>query len=338
MTIPQLHRSAVVQWSSGYQEFDRTAHENPDPFCRAFAQPTHPVPQPDPATLAKAETVELGEPAPPPAKNIGWGKPADGVQTESDVVIGTGGGRPLHAELAYPKIPTKTPMPAIVWIHGGAWQGDSEKPNKMMYFATQGYFVASIEYRLAKEAKWPAQIQDCKLGIRWVRANAAKYNVDPDHIGVVGESAGGHLASCVGTLDDPAMEGDGGFPGVSSKVQAVCDWYGPVDFRNGGPEVLFGVPFSQNPAVYLSASPYVHIKPTNPPFLVIHGDADYTVPYKESVNFVAAMIDAGAPVQFMTIHNGMHGFGAVPGGPKPTVGLDQIFARMTVFFDAHLKK
>jgi acetyl esterase/lipase len=102
-------------------------------------------------------------------------------------------------------------MPAVLWVHGGAWVGGEVHPNKAAWLATRGYFTASVEYRLAKVShtdgpKWPSQIQDCKLAVRWLRANAARYHVDPDHIGIWGESAGGHLVSCVGTLDDPALE------------------------------------------------------------------------------------------------------------------------------------
>jgi len=305
------------------------------------AKPTptpRPLIPPDPAALALALTALPKTPQPPAADWWGWQKIPNGVQTESGIVIGTGGGRPLHAEIAYPKNEPKTPMPAIIWIHGGAWQGDSEKPNKAAYFATQGYFTASIEYRLMKEALWPAQIQDCKLGVRWLRANAAKYNVDPNRIACWGASAGGHLASCLGTLDDPALEGDGGYPGVSSKVQAVVDWFGWVDFRDAqGPEGLFGVPYSKNPALHLSGSPYVHVKASEPPFLVIHGDLDTTVQYKQSVDFVAAMLTAGAPVEFIPVHGGVHGFGAPKGFPPPKMRVHEILSRMTEFLDKYLK-
>jgi acetyl esterase/lipase len=276
--------------------------------------PPKPVPQPDPQTLALAETVEVKTPATAPIDWKGWPQKLPGVQTQSDFVYGTGGGRPLHAELAWPETPSAKPMPAIIWIHGGAWVGQSQKPNFAIYFATRGYFTASIEYRLGGEAKWPAQIQDCKLAVRWLRANAAKYNVDPDHIGVWGQSAGGHLVSCVGTLDDPALEGDGGYPGVSSQVQAVCDWFGPVDFRTEGPFQLFGVHQRDNPALYLSASPYVHIKATQPPFLVVHGDRD------------------------ITVHNAMHGFVTAPGATGISPDRSEILGRMADFFDKYLKK
>ena len=95
------------------------------------------------------------------------------------MVIGKGGGRDLHAEVAYPK-DVMGPLPAVIYIHGGGWIGGSQKQSPILELAKAGYFAASIEYRLSNEAKWPAQIQDCKLGVRWIRANAAKFNVDPN--------------------------------------------------------------------------------------------------------------------------------------------------------------
>lgn len=312
-----------------------TAPPLPDPI--KVSPEGKPVEQPDPAAMARALTAAPKTPQPAPMEWWGWEKKFAGVKAETDVVIGTGGDQPLHIDITWPENPPPGLMPAILWIHGGAWQGESHHPNKAAYFASRGYFTASVEYRLAPKAKWPAQIEDCKLAVRWLRANAAKYHVDPNRIGCWGASAGGHLVSCMGTLDDPVLEGAGGFPGVSSKVQAVCDWFGPVDFRRGGPGVLFTESFAQNPALHLSASPYVHIKKTQPPFLIIHGDKDYTVPYKASVDFVDAILKAGAPVEFITVRGGMHGFGPVKGGANPDMSYGQIFARMAEFFDKYLK-
>src|SRR5579871_3431475 len=150
-----------------------------------------------------------------------------GVELLHDVEIGRGGGRVLHAEIARPINPPPGPMPAIIAVHGGGWAGGTHEFNQAMFLATQGYFTASIEYRLSGEARWPAQIEDCKLGVRWLRANAAKYHIDPERIGCWGGSAGGHLVACLGVMDDPRFEGRGGYPGVSSKVAAVVNFYGP---------------------------------------------------------------------------------------------------------------
>ena len=112
----------------------------------------------------------------------------------------------------------------------GGWIGGTYHWGGIVHLAQTGYFAASIEYRLDNVAKWPAQIEDCKLAVRWLRANAGKYHVDPNRIGVWGGSAGGHLVLCLGTMAEvKEYEGDVGYPGVSSAVQAVVDYYGPTD-------------------------------------------------------------------------------------------------------------
>ena len=122
-------------------------------------------------------------------------------------------------------------MPLIVWIHGGGWEGGSKRGGPMEGFVASGFAAASVEYRFSQVAKFPAQIQDCQAAIRFLRANAAKYNIDPDHIGVAGESAGGHLAALLGTAGGKnVFPPIGGNEKQSDRVQAVCDFYGPADF------------------------------------------------------------------------------------------------------------
>ncbi len=165
----------------------------------------------------------------PPLEVQNAAAPAD-IAVRQDFVYGKGGDRDLHADLAWPKNAT-APMPAIIRIHGGGWIGGSYHwQGGIEDFERHGYFAATIEYRLDNVAKWPAQIQDCKCAVRWLRANAAKYNVDPNRIGVMGDSAGGHLVACLDTMTDKSLEGDGGYAGVSSAVQAVVDYFGPTDF------------------------------------------------------------------------------------------------------------
>ncbi len=108
----------------------------------------------------------------------------EGVTVQHDVEIGQGGNRPLHAEAAYPTTLPDKPMPAVLWVHGGGWVKGSHHQNLAMWMSAHGYFTASIEYRLAPEASWPAQIEDCKLAVRWLRANAEKYHVGPNRIAV----------------------------------------------------------------------------------------------------------------------------------------------------------
>ena len=228
-----------------------------------------------------------------------------------DVVIGRGGGRDLHADVAYPPhLFGRTP--AIIFIHGEDWGTGSYHDSPIAAFAKAGYFAASIEYRLSGEAKWPAQIQDCNLGVRWLRANAAKYKVYPDRIAVWGEGAGGHLAACVDTMGEGKdLEGNGGYPGVSSAVQAAVVYYGPTDLTT--PDMiahfgdalaaLLGAPYAQNPDLWKSASPLYAIKAGDAPMFLAHGDADQLVPVSQSLIFDAALAKAGVPHQLLIIKN-----------------------------------
>jgi acetyl esterase/lipase len=274
------------------------------------------------------------------------------VEVIHDVEIGAGGGRLLHAEIARPKNPPPTPMPAVLAIHGGGWSKGTHKFNQAVWLATKGYFTASIEYRLSGEAKWPAQIEDCKLGVRWLRANAAKYNVNPDCIGCWGSSAGGHLVACLGTMDEPQFEGTGGYAGVSSRVQAVVDYCGPADFTEGSAGIqgavgdrdalallgLFGAPFKKNPDLWKQGSPVLHVKAGTPPFLIVHGDKDTLVPLAQSEHLVAALQKAGVPVEFITVKGGGHGMSTTPGEPPPEPDSNALHAAVLAFFDKHLRK
>ena len=269
----------------------------------------------------------------------------EGLELDNDVVFGKGGTQDLHAEIAYPENAAK-PMPAIIYIHGGGWIGGSYKHTALLKIAKAGYFGASIEYRLSNVAKWPAQIQDCKLAVRWLRANAAKYNIDPNRIGAWGDSAGGHLVACLGTMADVKdYEGDGGYPGVSSAVQAVVDFYGPTDFTRPDiysptaiklTEGLFGVPYEQNPALWKSGSPFFYVKAGDPPMLLVHGDADTLVPLAQSTVFDEALTKAGVPHELLVVKNGGHGFKPMP-GTKIDPGWPDIDKAVFAFFDKYLK-
>lgn len=271
--------------------------------------------------------------------------PPEGIVVLHDVVIGKGGNHDLHAEIAYPKNAV-TPLPAIVFIHGGGWISGSYKPSPILHLAQTGYFAASIEYRLSNVAKWPAQIQDCKLGVRWVRANAAQYHVDPNHIGAWGSSAGGHLVACLGTMADvKEYEGEGGFPSVSSAVQAVVDYYGPTDFTSpdihtsqatGDIQRLFGVPLEQNLNIWKSGSPLAYVKAGDPPMLLVHGDSDSLVPLAQSTAFDEALTKAGVPHQFLIVKNAGHSFTPNPGTTIDPSSTD-IQKAVDAFFAKYLK-
>ena len=223
------------------------------------------------------------------------------------------------------------PMPLIVWIHGGGWlNGDKTlgQNSFQLRYARNGYAVASLNYRLSGEAIFPAQINDCKAAIRWLRANAATYNIDPTRIGVWGSSAGGHLSALVGTSNDVVdLEGTVGTNLTpSSRVQAVADWYGPTNFLlmdtqgqtqgcgAGGhnsatsPEsLLVGCQIQTCPNAVQRANPMSYFSADDPPFFIQHGSADCTVPTGQSQILTSLLQGAGHDASFMTLAGAGHG-------------------------------
>jgi acetyl esterase/lipase len=212
------------------------------------------------------------------------------------------------------------PTPLVMFIHGGGWyEGDKKRPH-VLYLLSKGFAVASMNYRLTDEASWPAQIQDVKAAIRYMRANAGKYNIDPDRIGLWGLSAGGHLAALAGTAGDAKeLDQTDVATGVSSKVQAVVDWFGPTDFTPyaTGAEVLgknvdwmverfLGGKITEKVDVAKAASPVTYVSPDDPPFLIMHGTDDGLVPLQQSKFLDEALRKAGAPVKLVVIEGHGH--------------------------------
>src|SRR5262245_73833 len=254
----------------------------------------------------------------------------DTVELLKDVEFGKGGDRPLKLHILRPKSAPKEAMPVVVWIHGGGWMGGNKDSGigRLARFAERGYFCASIEYRLSAEAIFPAQIEDCKCAIRFLRSRAKEYNLDPERIGVWGSSAGGHLVALLGTSPNVKdLEGKGGWPDFSSRVQAVCDFCGPADFPKWGeqshPAVvkLLGGPVSEKKEAAVKASPVTHISKDLPPFLIVHGDEDKTVPLSQSESLNEALKKAGADVTLHVVKGGGHGFG----GPEIDKMVDTFF-------------
>lgn len=176
------------------------------------------------------------------------------------------------------------PVPAIIFIHGGGWGGGKKEDLKLyaVHYAEEGYVTATIRYRLSGEAKFPAQVEDCKQAVRWMRANAADMGVDPDRIAVSGNSAGGHLAMMVGYTDDPPDAE------VSSRVCAVVDFYGPTDLtpaefhQRSEPNGLIGHSYEERPDLWEQASPLHHLTADDPPTLIFHGTIDSLVPVSQA--------------------------------------------------------
>lgn len=225
-------------------------------------------------------------------------------------------------------------LPLIVWIHGGAFKiGDKGDPLPLEYLA-QGYALASINYRLSQHALFPAQIEDCKAAVRWLRAHAQEFGLDTQRFAAWGPSAGGHLAAMLGVTGDVDEFETGENLDASSRVQAVVDYYGPTDFLQmdahrtpdgmlhdpaDSPEsLLIGGPIQENSDKVARANPVTYVSADAPPFLIVHGDADPLVPHHQSVLLDAALRAAGVPVTFYTVAGGGHGHFSDPAAPRLT--------------------
>lgn len=240
------------------------------------------------------------------------------------------------------------PQPLIIWIHGGGWASGSKEgcPPLREGFIARGYAVASLNYRLSGDAVFPAQIEDCKAAIRWLRAHAKDYQLDSDHIGVWGSSAGGHLVALLGTSGDVPQFEVGENLRFSSRVQAVADWFGPTDLTQMDAHALPGARLKHDDAnspesrliggsiqdksnadKVQRANPIAYVTKDDAPFLIAHGDADPTVPHHQSELLYAALVKSSVPVHFITVKGGGHGVGF----PGPALN-----ANATEFFDRHL--
>ena len=210
---------------------------------------------------------------------------------------------------------SERPLPLIIWIHGGGWRYGTKEDCPVLPWTREGYVVASIDYRLSQDARFPAQIEDCKAAIRWLRTNAAQYKIDPDRVAAWGGSAGGHLASLLGTAGD-VTEWEQGHAAGSSRVQAVIDWFGRADLTQACTDPVLG----DSPSALLiggsgpgfaelarKASPITHVSADDPPFLIMHGDMDNVVPLSQSRAFAEALRAAGVKVKLVVLKGVGHG-------------------------------
>lgn len=247
-------------------------------------------------------------------------------------------------DLYLPKVRGEGLLPVVVWVHGGGWQqggkGNGAQRTSAQYASTGSFAAASIGYRLTDEASWPAQIHDCKAAIRWIRANAETYGLDPDRIGVIGSSAGGHLVSMLGTTGgDESLAGIlGEHRDVSSRVTCVVDFFGPSELLTmgtwhdnpGSPEAkLVGGTLQETKDVAREASPLTHVSKDSVPFLIIHGTDDAVVPFEQSVKLHAALKKAGVETTLLEMSGAGHG------DPYHSGRFD---TQVRAFFDKHLRK
>ena len=219
---------------------------------------------------------------------------------------------------------TEGSFPLIIWVHGGAWKGGSKDRCPAARFVSQGYAVASVNYRLSQHAVFPAQIQDCKAAVRWLRAHAKEYRLDPDRFAAWGSSAGGHLVALLGVTGDTKEFDIGPNLDYSSRVQAVVDYFGPTDLTRmaaqSGPDSamnhdapnspeseLIGGPVPDNPEKALKASPITYVSKNDPPFLLVHGDKDPLVPWQQSQMLNEALKKAGVESELQIVKGAGHG-------------------------------
>ena len=256
----------------------------------------------------------------------GFGPPRqtlpEGTRAFRDLAYVTNGHPRQRLDLYLPA--TEGTVPLVVVIHGGAFMGGDKQGENVAQFLRAGYAAASLNYRLSGDALFPAAVQDCKAAVRWLRAHAAEYHLDAQHFGAWGSSAGGNLVAMLGTTGETKEFDVGENLEVSSRVQAVADYFGPTDFLqmdahrlpNGmvhddaqSPESRYvGGPIQEQKDVVAKANPITFIGAKTPPFFIAHGDLDPLVPHHQSELLEAALKQAGVPVKFYTVKGGSHGF------------------------------
>src|SRR6516165_3974461 len=278
---------------------------------------------------AQRKAAPDGPPQPPP-----------GVQALRDLEYVPRGHELQKLDLYLPEQPAGA-LPLVVWIHAGGGQSGSKEHTRALYLTTRGYAVASINHRLTLHATFPAQIHDCKAAIRWLRAHCKEYRLDPDRIGVWGASSGGTLAALLGTSGGiKELEGKEGENGdQSSRVQAVCDWFGLTDVAamaalspelKSALEQALGGPIAENKEKVLRASPVTQASKDDPPFLIMHGDKDMLVPVSQSQLLADALKRAGVDVTLKIVPGARHG--------GPAFQTPEMLQLIQEFFDTHLKK
>jgi acetyl esterase/lipase len=240
-------------------------------------------------------------------------------------------------DLYVTRTPAK-PLPTLIWIHGGGWTGGTkESATGLAAYLAMGMNVVNVEYRLARVAPAPAAVEDCRCALRWVIQHAKEYGIDTTRLVVSGGSAGGHLALTTGML--PASAGlDRQCPGPDNlSVSAIVNWYGISDVNEllDGPNMrAYAVTWLGSTAdrdqIAKRVSPLTYVRAGLPPVLTIHGDADPTVPYTQSVRLHKALTDAGVPNELMTMPGGKHGFDCCT-----PAGRQQAYAKIREFLAKH---
>jgi len=227
----------------------------------------------------------------------------------------------LKLDLRLPAGAARAPL--IVWVHGGAWRGGSKTGVPIAKLVSEGYAIASVDYRLSTQARFPAQIHDLKAAIRFLRGHGDQWHLPTAKIVIAGDSAGGHLAALVGVSNgNPQLEGKvGADRAQTSSVQGIISFYGAANLttilsqstphglsvRVPALELLLGAQPGDVPELARLASPVFHVDPSDPPLLLFHGDHDAQMPINQSHELCGAYEKAKAPVEFVVVHGAGHG-------------------------------
>ena len=255
------------------------------------------------------------------------------VSIKEGIVIGEGDGRSLEADIFLPPLEDKN-RPAVLFIHGGGWiEGDrSQLRGYGILLARLGFVCMCNSYRLSNESIWPAQIQDVNCAIRYLRANATDLGLDPDRIGVSGNSAGGHLSlMAAATNYDQIFEGEGGSNEVSSKIKAVCAIYPPTTIRQlempNPLEKAFLMLMGKEAKKedYDKASPLNYVTKDYPPCMLIHGSTDSVVRLKDSTKFYEKLIEFNRPASLHIFSEEEHAFDGEPDYGRAIADLQALF-------------
>lgn len=252
---------------------------------------------------------------PLPPSPVPVGSTASGaVSVQQDIPYGVVDGEKLLLDLYLPGDTGSRPRPAVVLIHGGGWSSFDKSTMQGMgnFLARAGFVAASVDYRLlgGTDNRWPVQLDDVQRAVRWLRANAGKYNIDPNHIGAFGHSSGAQLAALLG-MEDTRDNSDPALARYSSRVQAVVDVSGPADFLSDhDPDgdafltVFFGGSYEKAPEVWRDASPIAHVAKSDAPFLIVHGTQDQSVPIAQAQELYEKLKQAGVKVSFVKFDDG----------------------------------
>jgi len=290
---------------------------------------------PNPLVIAPTAAVPINVPTITPFDRARLGT------VERDITYCTTDGVALKMDVHYPRAMSK-PAPVAVYVHGGSWSSGSKSDSIGMTdvpeLLARGYLVASVDYRHAPEWKFPAQIHDVKCAVRFLRANAARFNLDPNRIGAWGHSAGGHLVTLLGTTDTrDGFEGSREYADQSSRVQAVVDMCGRADLH-GMPadkaKSVFGAP-NDSSDILDNASPIKFVSKDDSPFLILHGDKDAMVPLRVSQTLAERLKAAGVPVTLVIVKNADHNFNPEGGPMSPTRA--EVTQMIADFFDQYLR-